>query len=317
MYDDKDVDQGPAMDGTASAEHEQPATAGTDERPEPELMIVVPVYNEAGAIEEAVERMDKMIRESGIDAEVIWVDDGSTDGSAEILEKLGANVYRCPENRGYGHALKTGIRNTRSKFVAITDADGTYPSEDIPRMLEMARSVDMVVGDRGKAMSNVPLVRKPAKWLLNKTANLLAGHKINDLNSGLRVFRRESLEKFLDLLPDGFSFTTTITLCMFGSGHKVVYTPIEYGRRVGHSKIRPTDFFRFMMLVVRIVTLFSPLRVFMPLGAALFFLGLVKLAYDITQWNLSETAVFAFLAALMIWSFGLLADMISRLHLRP
>lgn len=317
MYGEQHGDDAPGSDKDVDVQNTKAKARGMGDGPGPELMIVVPVYNEAGAIDEAVERMDKMIADSGIDAEVIWVDDGSTDGSAEMLEKLGANVYRCEENGGYGHALKKGIRATTSKYVAITDADGTYPSEDLPRMLEMGRAVDMVVGDRGKAMSNVPLIRKPAKWLLNKTANVLAGHKINDLNSGLRVFRRETLEQFLDLLPDGFSFTTTITLCMFGSGHKVVYTPIEYGRRVGHSKIRPTDFFRFMMLVVRIVTLFSPLRVFMPVGAALFVLGLIKLAYDVTQWNLSETAVFAFLSALMVWSFGLLADMISRLHLRP
>jgi hypothetical protein len=174
----------------------------------------------------------------------------------------------------------------------------------------------MVVGDRGQAMNGVPLIRRPAKWVLNSLADGLARRHIPDLNSGLRVFRRPSLERFVQLLPDGFSLTTTITLCMICSGLTVVYHPITYGRRIGQSKIRPSDFFRFMLLVVRIIMLFHPLRVFMPIGLALFVMGVGKSIYDIFKGNLSESAIFALLAAIMIWSLGLIADMISRLHLR-
>jgi hypothetical protein len=199
----------------------------------------------------------------------------------------------------------------------ILDADGTYPPEVLPQLLDLARTADMAVGDRSQAMANVPWVRRPAKWILNKLANFLAQREIPDLNSGYRVFRRESLQRFIQLLPDGFSFTTTITLCMLCSYMQVVYLPIEYGKRVGHSKIRAVDFFNFVMLVLRIVMLFQPLRIFMPLGALLFVLGTVKAIYDVTLWNLSESAVFCMLAALIVWSLGLIADMIARLHLRP
>lgn len=257
-----------------------------------------------------------MAAEQELDAEIVVVDDGSTDNTATIAEATGVRVIRKPANVGYGHSLKIGFASTKSDFVAIIDADGTYPAAELPRMLEMCRTADMVVGDRGQAMTGVPLIRKPAKWILNSLANALARRRIPDLNSGLRVFRRQSLERFVQLLPDGFSLTTTITLCMICSGLTVVYHPISYGRRIGHSKIRPTDFFRFMLLVVRIIMLFHPLRVFMPLGLLLFVLGVAKSIYDIFMDNLSESAIFALLAALMIWSLGLIADMISRLHLR-
>jgi glycosyltransferase involved in cell wall biosynthesis len=281
-----------------------------------DLSIVVPAYNEVDAIVPTIEQLDEMIKSAGLDAEIVVVDDGSTDGTYEKAAQTVARVIRKEENVGYGHSLKTGIVQSKSNFVAIIDADGTYPADKIPEMLEMCETADMIVGNRGAAMTGVPLVRKPAKWVLNKLANILAQRKIPDLNSGLRVFRRESIERFLGLMPDGFSFSTTSTLCMICSNLRVVYTPISYAKRVGHSKIRPTDFFRFMLLVVRIIVLFHPLRVFLPLGAVLFALGAAKGIYDIFQMNLSESAIFALLAALVVWSLGLIADMISRLHFK-
>lgn len=281
-----------------------------------DLAIVVPAFNEVGAIAETIARLRAMVAEHGLDAEIIVVDDGSTDGTGDAAEKTGVRLVRCPVNVGYGHALKKGIAATNSDFVAIIDADGTYPVEALPTMLAMARDADMIVGSRGEAMKGVPLIRKPAKWVLNNLANTLAKRKIPDLNSGLRVMRRSSLQRFIQLLPDGFSFTTTITLCMISSGLSVVYHPISYGKRVGYSKIKPSDFFRFMLLVVRITVFFHPLRVFMPIGLALFAAGVAKTIYDMFIGNLSESAIFALLAALMIWSLGLIADMISRLHLR-
>jgi hypothetical protein len=166
-------------------------------------------------------------------------------------------------------------------------------------------------------MKGVPMIRKPAKWILNSLASYLAQHKITDLNSGLRVFRRPELERFLHLLPNAFSFTTTITLCMLASGFNVAYLPITYGKRVGTSKIKARDFFRFMLLVCRLTVYFQPLRVFLPIGAFLFLLGFAKAIYDLFLDNLSETAIFGMLGAFMVWSLGLIADMIARLHLRP
>jgi glycosyltransferase involved in cell wall biosynthesis len=282
-----------------------------------ELAIVVPAYNEAKAIGATIAALKAMLARTGINGEIIVVDDGSKDGTGDAAEAAGVRVIRQEENSGYGYALKTGIAATQSRFVAIIDADGTYPVDKIADMLELCRNADMVVGDRGAAMKNVPLIRRPPKWILNTLANLLARRKIPDLNSGLRVFKRSSLERFVQLLPDGFSFTTTITLSMMCSNLRVIYTPIEYSKRVGQSSMRPTAFFTFILLVLRIIVFFQPLRVFMPLGGVLFLLGMAKVAYDITKMNLSESAIFALLAALVVWSLGLIADMIARLHLRP
>jgi glycosyltransferase involved in cell wall biosynthesis len=282
-----------------------------------ELTIVVPAYNEAAAIGQTIEALTAVLAKANIDGEIVIVDDGSTDGTGDAAEKAGVRVIRLPENSGYGFALKTGIAETNSKFVAIIDADGTYPAEKLPDMLALCQNADMVVGDRGAAMKNVQWIRRPPKWILNTLANMLADRKIPDLNSGLRVFKRSSLERFVPLLPDGFSFTTTITLSMLCSKLRVIYTPITYAKRVGQSSMRPTAFFTFILLVLRIIVFFQPLRVFMPLGAVLFLFGAVKFAYDITKMNLSESAIFGLLAALLVWSLGLIADMISRLHLRP
>jgi glycosyltransferase involved in cell wall biosynthesis len=283
----------------------------------PSIAVVIPAYNEEGAVRATVAEIDKVMQAGGFDYEVVVVNDGSKDNTLAEAQASGARVVNFTDNVGYGHALKAGIAATQSDLVVILDADGTYPADALPEMIQMAQTADMVVGDRGAAMSNVPFIRRPAKWMLNGLASLLAQRKINDLNSGLRVFRRSSLVRFVQLLPDGFSFTTTITLCMLASNLRVVYQPITYGQRVGHSKIRATHFLNFILLVVRLTVYFQPLRVFIPLGAALFVLGLAKGIYDIFKLNLSETAVFGILGAIMIWSLGLLADMISRLHLRP
>ena len=282
-----------------------------------ELTIVVPAYNEAKAIGQTMAALKEMLAAAAIDGEIVVVDDGSADGTGDAAEATGVRVIRLPENSGYGFALKTGIAESESKFVAIIDADGTYPAGKIPDMLKLCQNADMVVGDRGAAMKNVQWIRRPPKWVLNTLANMLAQRKIPDLNSGLRVFKRSSLERFVQLLPDGFSFTTTITLSMICSKLRVVYTPIAYAKRVGQSSMRPTAFFTFILLVLRIIVFFQPLRVFLPLGAVLFTLGMGKAVYDITKMNLSESAIFGILAALVVWSLGLVADMISRLHLRP
>ncbi|MBF9033167.1 glycosyltransferase [Rhodobacterales bacterium HKCCE2091] len=281
------------------------------------LSVVIPAYNEENAVRETVAEVREALSGAGVEHEIIVVDDGSADQTFARALETGARVIRNDQNLGYGASLKRGVVASQHEYVAIIDADGTYPGRYLPEMLAMCRENDMVVGDRGAAMKNVPLIRRPAKFLLNNLASFLAERKLNDLNSGLRVFRRSELVPFLPLLPQSFSFTTTITLCMSCNNKRMIYTPIEYGKRVGKSKIRPVDFINFIILVLRVIVLFNPLRIFVPLGLVFLLLGLLKLAYDITQWNLSETAVFAFLMAVMVWSLGLIADMISRLHLRP
>jgi glycosyltransferase involved in cell wall biosynthesis len=288
-----------------------------DVRSATDLSIVMPAFNEENGIGKTLTEITETLSGLPIDFEIIVVDDGSSDGTKAAAEKSGARVISNDENRGYGYSLKRGIMAGNSTYVAIIDADGTYPASAIPKMLEIARTSDMVVAARGSSMTNVPLIRRPAKFILNHFANFLAQRKIPDLNSGLRVIRRTSLTRFLFLLPNGFSFTTTITLCMICSELSVKYIPIDYRRRIGKSSMKATDFFNFLLLVLRAIVLFNPLRVFLPVGALLFVLGAVKFAYDLV-WvkNLSEGALLGILGAIMIWTFGLLADMISRLNLR-
>ena len=281
------------------------------------LSVVIPAYNEERALRPTVDDVRASLDPLGIPYEIIVVDDGSKDGTRAEAMASGATVDWNEVNSGYGATLKRGVRRAQHEYIAIIDADGTYPARYLPEMLALCRDQDMIVGNRGAGMKNVPLIRKPPKFILNTLASFLAERRIPDLNSGLRVFRRTELIPFLPLLPQNFSFTTTITLCMSCNGKRMRYLPIQYGKRVGQSKMRPRDFINFIILILRVITLFNPLRVFIPLGLMLIALGTGKLIYDIFMDNLSETTVFAYLAAIIIWSFGLLADMVSRLHLRP
>lgn len=281
-----------------------------------ELSVVIPAFNEETAIVQTINEVRTALAGATPDFEIIVVDDGSKDRTGAAAETTGVRVLSNRTNMGYGASLKRGVAASDSTYVAIIDADGTYPASNLPRMLEIARSVDMVVGARSTSMTNVPLIRRPAKFILNNFANFLARQKIPDLNSGLRVFRRSALIPFVPLLPRGFSFTTTITLCMICSDLAVEYVPIEYRRRIGKSSMKATDFLRFILLVLRAIVLFSPLRVFLPLGGVLFLLGMTKFSYDLVIGNISESAILGILAAIMIWSLGLLADMIARLHFR-
>lgn len=302
--------------GTLSAVHElEPAIATTDPSPYVEVAVVIPAFNEADGVAAIVNRVRAALAGAPFTFEIVVVDDGSTDDTAFAAEATGVRVIRRKENGGYGSALKAGIHATRSEYVVITDADGTYPPELIPELLGRADGEDMVVGSRAMTDVSIPMIRRPAKMFLNRLASYLSGRHIPDLNSGLRVMRRSTLLQFIHLLPSGFSFTTTITLAMLCTQHRVQYVPVQCAPRVGSSKIRPRHFTDFLFLVLRTVVLFNPLKVFLPLGTFLFVMGLAKFVYDVFLWNLSETAVMALLAAVIVWSVGLLADMIARLQL--
>lgn len=281
----------------------------------PEFTIVVPAYNEEGAIEREVHALHEALASSGRHYELIVVDDGSTDRTAEIAATLPCRLLRAGANRGYGAALKLGFQAAHTELVVITDADGTYPCGEIPRLVDAASEYDMVVGARTGANVSVPLLRRPAKWFLRQLASFLAGFRIPDLNSGMRVIRRSHVKRFARILPSGFSFTTTITLAMLCNEYRVGYLPIDYAKRVGQSKIRPVDAYHFLLLILRAVVLFNPLKVFLPLGAVLFVAGMAKFGYDITLGNLSESAVMGILGAVIVWAVGLLADQNARLCL--
>lgn len=282
-----------------------------------DLAVVIPAFNESDGIGRTIERLRAALSTSAHSFEIVVVDDGSTDATAERAARSGARVISSPANRGYGAALKTGIAATDSTLVAIIDGDGTYPPEALPRLLDLAPGADMVVGARSPQDASIPVARRSAKWMVGRLAEYLARQPIPDVNSGLRVMNRAVLERFLYILPSGFSFTTTITLALLCADYRVTYEPIVCAPRIGVSKLRALHFTQFILIVLRTVMLFNPLRIFLPLGALLFLIGLVKFVFDLFLWNLSETAVMAFLAAIVVWSVGLLADMIARLQLRP
>ncbi|MEE2753847.1 MAG: glycosyltransferase family 2 protein [Candidatus Latescibacterota bacterium] len=278
------------------------------------VSIIIPAYNEENGIVDTVTEVRKVMSESHYDYEVIVVDDGSTDKTSERVRTTGARVVRHPENRGYGAGLKTGIRSSKGDWIVIMDADLTYPADRIPDLLRDAGEYDMVVGARVGGAAKIPLIRRPAKWVLSKVANYLAETKIPDYNSGLRVFRKDLALKFFKILPQGFSFTTTITLCSLCHGFRVKYIPIDYHKRAGKSKIHPIkDTYRFFMLIVRTTVYFNPLRVFMPIGTVLGTLGMAKLAHEIiVTGGLAETSVLLLLASFQTIALGLIADMINK-----
>lgn len=281
------------------------------------VSVVVPAFNEAGAIQQSVRAILDVLKNAEHDVELIVVDDGSTDHTGELAKAAGAQVLALPENRGYGAALKAGISRTRHDIIVITDADGTYPPEAIPELLADLGEYDMVVGARVGAHVAIPLIRRPPKWFLRKLASYLAGRRIPDLNSGLRVIRKSLVKRFEHLLPSGFSFTTTITLAALCSGSLVRYSSIDYHQRIGHSKIRAAHTVEFLFLILRTIVYFNPLKVFVPLGGVFFLGGLAKFVYDVYIGNFSETALLGFLGAAILWAVGLLSDQLSRIGMRP
>ena len=285
-------------------------------KPVPELAVILPAFNEAAGIDGTLAHVREVLSGLPVSTEIIVVDDGSTDGTGARAAAAGVRVITHTWNRGYGAALKTGVFATEAPAIMIMDADASYEPDAMPRLYARLAGADMVVGERRLMSAGVAWIRRPGKWLLNRLAGYLVGVRIPDLNSGQRVMKRETLLRYMHLCPAGFSFTSTITLAMLANGHNVLFEPVEYAKRAGQSKIRPSHFVSFILLVVRAIVLFNPLKVFLPVGGVVFLIGIAKLIEDIYRWNLSETAVMAFLSAITIWSVGLLADMISRLQMQ-
>jgi glycosyltransferase involved in cell wall biosynthesis len=283
------------------------------------ITILIPAYN----VEASIGNVLEGLREWRDRAEIIVVSDGSTDRTPEIAERAGVRVIRHRVNKGYGAALKIGIRAAAGDIIVMMDADGEHNAAQIQRLIDAMNDNDMVVGARGKD-SHTPLIRRPGKWILSKVANYLAQTNIPDLNSGFRAFRKEVALRFLHILPNGFSFTTTLTLALFKEGHNTAYVPITTTPRVGTSTVNPIrDGINTLMLIVRIVALFDPIRVFLPTSIALFLLGV---AYWIGSgifryashlepaFHIPSGAVTAILASIIVFMFGILADQVSAIR---
>lgn len=281
--------------------------------------VIIPAYNEEGSMRSVLSSMVAELDKLGTPYEIIVVNDCSTDRTRDevIASGLSITLLDHLDNKGYGAAIKTGIKKAKHNLIVITDADGTYPVKMIPELVNTAiqENHDMVVGARTGLNVNIPLIRKPAKWIIGQLANYLSGVKIPDLNSGLRVMKKTVLERYIKILPDGFSLTSTITLAMLTNGHSVKYVPIDYYKRKGKSKIRPIqDTFNFIQLVVRATLYFNPLKVFIPLS---FFLVLFAFLLLIGSKLFLERAMdvsfgVILMAAVMVMAIGMLADLIDK-----
>ncbi|MCU0569347.1 MAG: glycosyltransferase family 2 protein [Oculatellaceae cyanobacterium Prado106] len=281
----------------------------------PAFSLIIPAYNEQQGILPVLDELQAILQRADCEYEIIVVNDGSTDDTGKLLRSYsGVRLIEHRRNCGYGASLKTGIRNAKYPLIVITDADGTYPNDRIPHLVSLMSDADMVVGARIGANVRYSKLRKIPKWFLVHFAQWLTRSKIPDLNSGLRVFRKNIVERFLTILPNNFSFTTSITVAMLMNNYAVHYEPIDYHARVGKSKIKPIrDTLRFVQLILRTGVYFAPLRIFMPL-AMLFFAGfLFTLCQDIfVREDLTERTLILLIAATQVGMFALLADMIDK-----
>lgn len=280
-----------------------------------QVSIVIPAYNEEQGISASLSDLFEVMKSTDLEFEVIVVDDGSKDKTAEMISKLSfkdVKLIRQEYNRGYGAALKAGIEQSKYDLIAITDADGTYPANRLPELVSGMGDNDMVVGARTGNHVKIPFLRRLPKIILNKYANYLVRFNIPDLNSGLRVFKKDVYKKFRNLLPNGFSFTSTITLALLSNSYRVKYVPIDYYKREGKSKIKPIrDTINFFKLVSKITLYFDPLRIFMPITIIFLVLGSVLLGYDVFfADNITDKTILVFFLGMQFGLIGILADII-------
>jgi len=277
------------------------------------VSIVVPCYNERAGLGPLLDMFDAQLAGTGVEFEYVVVDDGSTDGSGEIPARERLQVVRHDVNRGYGAALKSGIRAATHDWILIIDADGTYPVDKIPDLVREAEHCDMAVGARlGQNVSH-SIVRRVAKWPIHRLADYLVNRHIPDLNSGLRMFKKELAMRYIRLFPDGFSFTSTITLALMADGWSVRYITIDYYKREGKSKVKPIkDAINYFTLVMRMILFFNPLKIFLPLSFFLFLATLGSFGYDLWLLDLNERTLILFVGFLQMTLLGFLADLVNR-----
>lgn len=322
-------EQTAATDNLTTAPVEAPASAA----PEPavtrqgpntlDVTVVLPCYNEEEHVLAEIERISKAMDASPYSYELLVIDDKSTDNTLDVLREAATRfphlrLMPFTRNGGSGTARRIGTQQAYGRIVVWTDADLTYPNERIPefvRYLLDNPQVDQVVGARTTEQGTYKFLRVPAKWLIRKIAESLAGTRIPDLNSGLRAFRRHVALPYLRLLPPGFSCVTTITMSFLSNQHAVDYLHIDYAKRAGKSKFRfVRDAYRYILQVLRMVMYFNPLKVLMPVALTLLLIGFVKGTVDLFVHDLRITsnATLLFVTGLIIGSMALLADLIVR-----
>jgi len=278
------------------------------------ISIVLPAKNEAAALRELLPRL----RAQRPDDEILLVDDGSTDDTAAIGRNHGATVISAPYSMGNGAAIKRGARAASGDILVFMDADGQHDGEAIGRLLHrMAEGYDMVVGARDWA-GQAGVGRGLANTLYNRLASWMTGHRVLDLTSGFRAVRADKFREFLHLLPNGFSYPTTITMAFFRSAYAIAYEPIAVARRIGKSHIRPLrDGVRFLLIIFKIATLYSPLKLFLPTSVMFFMLGLANYAYTFLRFGrLTNMSTLMWSAAVIVFLIGLVSEQITSLTYR-
>ena len=275
------------------------------------ISIVIPAFNEGKVIGSVLENLLKVKKDGW---EIIVVDDGSRDDTFDIASAFtSVLVIKHVANKGYGAALKTGIKNSSAEFIVTLDADGQHNPEYIKELLLNLNGYDMVATYRTPLIHS-SLWRMPGKWLIGALANYLMRTKIPDLNSGLRIFKKEVVSQYLHLCPNGFSFSTTITLTLICEGYDVKFIPMRAQRRIGKSSVSVKTGFQTILLIFRLITLFNPLRIFLPVSLVFGLWGCLLAFGDILSKNLNDSTVLLFLSSILIFLFGLMADQMS--HIR-
>lgn len=273
------------------------------------VTILLPAYNEEKAIRNTVSK----IRELYPNFEILVVDDGSTDNTVQEAIEAGAHAWPHPYNIGNGAAIKTGLRCAQGDYVIMMDADGQHDPNDIARLLEHKDTFDMVVGARNMSGQS-SLHRGLANWLYNRLASFVTKFKVKDLTSGFRLLKKETAEQFIYLLPNRFSYPTTLTMAYLRSGRSVKYVPIQTHKRKGKSKINIIqDGVRFFLIITKIATLFSPLRLFLPISFLFFTTGLLYYGYTFyTTHRFSNMSMLLFNSSIIIFLIGMVSEQITQ-----
>lgn len=282
-----------------------------EDQKKPEVTVILPAYNEELGIVSTITK----IRQLYPDFEILVIDDGSTDNTMRAAIDAGANAWPHQYNIGNGAAVKTGLRMASGDWIIMMDADGQHQPEDIACLLEYKDKYDMVVGSRTKG-SDTKFHRDIANTIYNWFASYVTKFKIQDLTSGFRLVNRNTVQKFIDLLPNTFSYPSTLTMAYLRTGRSIKYVPIQTKARKGRSKIKLLqDGSRFLLIIIKVATLFSPLRVFLPISAFLFLTALGYYLFTfITQGRFTNMSALLFSSSLIIFMMGLISEQISQLY---
>lgn len=279
--------------------------------------IIIPIFNEAKAIKKVIFDLSNYLKVNEINSvcEILVINDGSTDNTYDILNNIRLDelkIFSNPYNKGYGSALKLGARNARGKYLIFYDGDGQHNSEDVKKLIKESDEYDMVIGERRGYKG--PFIRQPGKRILTWIASYLVDFKIPDLNSGLRIVDKEKFYKYAHLYPNNFSLSTTITMAFLKAGYNVKYIPIKINKRIGKSTVSPRDALHVFVLITRIITLFAPMRFFLPISMLFVLITVLSIIHDMMLSNISDTSIILFIATIFIFSFGVILDQIAAIR---